>query len=93
MVTLEEAVEIVEKELPSWLKLYGEYGEAQGKYVFYARRRSDNSIVPGGFYWTVDKETGTPGFSDLKRVSLRPPWAPIVGYKKLGRFPDPPKPN
>lgn len=93
MLTLEEAIKIAEEKSRPRYKLCGEYGEAQGYYVFYAYDVTNGLTPPGGFNWVVDKETGEFAIIGLKRESLRPPWAPIVGYKKLGRFPDPPKLN
>ena len=88
MLTLEEAIKIAEKESQPRYKLYGEYGEAQGYYVFRAYDVTNGLIPPGGFSWVVDKETGKFKIIGLKRESLRMPPAPIVGYKKLGSFED-----
>jgi len=58
MVTLEEAIKIAEKESQPRYKLCGEYGEAQGYYVFHAYDVKHGLTPPGGFNWVVDKETG-----------------------------------
>ena len=65
--------------------LYGEYGEAQGKYTFNICSRSNGLVPPGGFDFTVDKETGKYKCTRLEREFLAP-YAPIRGYKKLGEF-------
>ncbi len=85
MVTLEEAAKIAEANLSPNLRLCGEYGEAQGRYVFGACPRSTGTLIPCGANWTVDKETGKYEFTRLKYESLKPN-AKMIGYKKLGEF-------
>ena len=74
-----------QKNFEPTLRLYGEYGEIEGYYVFHALRARDNSILPGGFDWTVDKETGEFKCTRIKRESLKP-YAKPVGYTILGEF-------
>ena len=81
MMALEDAIKIVEKHIPKGHTLCDEYGEAQGKYIF-ASVGANGLIPPGGFHWTVDKETGECKCERLEREFLAP-YAPIRGYKKL----------
>lgn len=81
MLTLSEAIETVREHLPKNQRLCDSYGEAQGKYVF-TGQFSDGSIPPGGFNWTVDKESGLCMCEYLAREGNKP-WSPIRGYKKL----------
>ena len=81
MLTLKEAIETVKAYIPSNQTLRESYAEAQGKYLFVAED-SHGMIPPGGFHWTVDKETGKCKCEGLEREFLAP-YAPIKGYKKL----------
>ena len=81
MLTLREAIKIVEKKIPQDKALRKSYAEAQGKYLFVAED-SHGMIPPGGFHWTIDKETGECKCEYLEREFLAP-FAPIKGYKKL----------
>ena len=81
MLTLKEAIEIVARHIPEGHALCNSYGEAQGKYIF-STQDSQGMIPPGGFHWTVDKETGKCKCEGLEREFLAP-YAPIKGYKKL----------
>ena len=49
MLTLKEAIKIVEEHLPHGQTLRQNYGEAQGKYLFKGQF-ADGTIPPGGFY-------------------------------------------
>lgn len=81
MLTLREAIKIAEKNIPQGQTLRRSYGEAQGKYVLTSQNSMD-MIPPGGFNWTVDKETGECKFEHLEREGNQL-WSPIRGYKKL----------
>ena len=81
MLTLKEAIKIAEQNLPKGHTLCNSYGEAQGKYVFEAQDLR-GIIPPGGFNWTVDKETGECKCEYLER-EFRAPYAPIKGYKRI----------
>lgn len=81
MLTLSEAIKIAEKHMPAGFSLRDSYGEAQGKYVFEVQDER-GMVPPGGFNWTVDKETGEYNCDYLEREFLAP-YAPIKGYKKL----------
>ena len=81
MLTLVEAIKIVKRYIPKEQTLYNSYGEAQGKYVFNGQF-PDGCIPPGGFNWTVDKETGECKCEYLERERVHP-MAKIRGYKKL----------
>lgn len=81
MFTLEEAIEIVTRNIPSDMIIRKSYGEAQGKYLFVAE--DVRGMIPtGGCHWTVNKETGECKYEYLERESVHP-MAPIKGYKKL----------
>lgn len=84
MLTLEEAIQLIQAYLPEGFALCDSYGEAQGKYVFNAHN-SKGDIPPGGINWTVDQKTGECKNERLEREFLAP-YAPIRGYKKLGEF-------
>ena len=81
MLTLKEAIEIAKKHIPKGQTLRRSYGEAQGKYVL-TSQNSMGMIPPGGFNWTVDKETGECKCEHLEREGNQL-WSPIRGYKKL----------
>ena len=81
MLTLKEAIEIAKKHIPKGQTLRRSYGEAQGKYVL-TSQNSMGMIPPGGFNWTVDKETGECKCEHLEREGDKP-FSPIRGYKKL----------
>lgn len=81
MLTLKEAIKTAEQNLPKEYTLCNSYGEAQGKYVFEAQDWR-GIIPPGGFNWTVDKETGECKCEYLEREFLAP-YAPIKGYKRI----------
>ena len=81
MLTLAEAIEIVKRHIPKKQTLRNSYGEAQGKYLFVGQF-ADGSIPPGGFHWTVNKETGECKCECLERAGNKP-WSRIRGYKKL----------
>lgn len=81
MLTLAEAIEIVKRCIPKGQTLYNSYGEAQGKYVFNGQF-PDGCIPPGGFHWTVNKNTGECKCEYLERDGNNL-WSPIRGYKKL----------
>lgn len=81
MLTLKEAMKIAEKNIPKGHRLHQSYGEAQGKYIF-STQDVRGIIPPGGFNWTVDKETGECTCERLEREFLAP-FAPIKGYKRL----------
>jgi len=88
MLTLQEAVKIVKKEIPQNQTLRESYAEAQGKFLFVAEN-SQGMIPPGGFFWTVNKETGECKFENPERETWTPgsrfpsSFAPIKGYKKI----------
>lgn len=81
MLTLREALNIVNAHIPARQVVCNTYGEAQGKYIF-TGQFSDRTIPPGGGNWTVNKETGECKFEYLEREGINP-WSPIRGYKKL----------
>ena len=81
MQTLKEAIEIAERNVWEGHTLLDSYGEAQVKYVF-STQDSRGIIPPGGFFLTVNKETGVCRYEGLEREFLAP-YAPIKGYKKL----------
>ena len=81
MLTLSKAIRIAEKNIPKGHTLYRSYGEAQGKYVF-TTQDSTGMIPPGGFHWTVDKETGKCVCELLERKGNKL-WSPIRGYRSL----------
>jgi len=81
MLTLKEAIEIVKLHIPKTQTLRESYAEAQGKYLFVGQF-PDGCIPPGGFNWTVDKETSECKCEYLEREFIAP-YAPIRGYKKL----------
>ncbi len=88
MLTLKEAIKILEHNLPEGQTVYPSYGEIQEKYVFNGQF-SDGCIPPGGFNWTVHKETGECKCETLERENWTPtsrfPFSfyPIKGYKKI----------
>ena len=75
----------MEEYIPEGFALCDECGEAQGKYVFGIYNRDNGMGLPGGVNWTVDKQTGECKNERLEREFLAP-YAPIVGYTKLGQF-------
>lgn len=81
MLTLQAAIKIARENIPKEHVLGNNYGEAQGKYVFFTQD-SIGTIPPGGFCWTVDKKTGKCLCEYLEREGNKP-WSPIRGYKKL----------
>lgn len=81
MVSLKQAIKIAECHLSEGFTLYPSYGEAQGKYVF-SMQNSKGMIPPGGWHWTVHKETGECKCEYLEGEFLAP-YAPIKGYKKI----------
>ena len=88
MLSLKEAIKIVKENIPEHQTLRKSYAEAQGKYLFVAEN-SQGMIPPGGFFWTVNKETGECKFEvperehqDLKR-RFPISFYPIKGYKKI----------
>ena len=81
MLTLSEAIEVVNVHIPQRHTLCKSYGEAQGKYIF-STQDARGIIPPGGFNWTVDKETGECKCEYLEREGNKL-WSPIRGYKKL----------
>lgn len=81
MLTLKDAIKIVEKRIPKNQTLRDSYGEAQGKYLFVAEN-AQGMIPPGGGFITVDKTTGVCCFEFMEREENKP-WSPIRGYKKL----------
>ena len=81
MLTLKEAIEIARSKLPEGYTLCEQYGEISDKYVFNAQN-SHGTVPPGGFNWTVHKETGEYKCEYLEREFLAP-YAPIKGYKKI----------
>ena len=88
MLTLGEAIKIVESNLPKGQTVSPSYGEVQNKYVLRGQF-SDGCIPPGGGQWTVHKETGECKFEFLERepqnLKRRFPisFYPIKGYKKI----------
>ena len=84
MITLEEALEIVQKKLSATCEghtIKKSYGEVPNKYVF-VQQDSKGIVPPGGWHWTVNKETGECKCEYLEREFLAP-YAPIKGYKKI----------
>ena len=81
MLALKEAIEIAERNVWEGHTLLDSYGETQGEYVF-STQDSRGIIPPGGFFLTVNKETGACRYEGLEREFLAP-YAPIKGYKKL----------
>ncbi len=79
MISFQDALEIA-KEFADF-GVAEDYGEAQGKYVFWILD-SHGWIVPGGGNITVDKENGECKYELLEREFLAP-YAPIRGYKKI----------
>ena len=88
MLTLKEAIEIAKKNIPENQTLRASYAEAQGKYLFVSEN-SQGMNPPGGFFWTVHKETGECKFESLERENWTPEsrfprsFAPIKGYRKI----------
>lgn len=81
MITLKEAIKIAERYIPKGHTLHNSYAEAQGKYLFISQD-SRGIVPPGGFNWTVDKETGECKCEYLERERIHP-MARIRGYKKI----------
>ena len=81
MVSLKEAIRIVEGKIPQDKVLRKSYAEAQGKYLFVAENPR-GMIPPGGGFFTVDKKTGECKWEYPEREFLAP-YAPIKGYKRL----------
>ena len=88
MLKLKEAIEIVKRTIPENQTLRASYAEAQDQYLFVAED-SQGMIPPGGFVWTVNKETGECKFENPERENWTPQsrfpmsYAPIKGYKKI----------
>ncbi len=84
MITLEDALNIAQKKLSmTWEghTIKQSYGEVADKYVF-VQQDARGISPPGGWHWTVHKETGECKCEYLEREFLAP-YAPIKGYKKI----------
>ena len=81
MLTLKDALAIVQRHIPPNSVVRNSYAEAQGKYLFLAEN-SQGRIPTGGCHWTVDKETGACKCERLERERIHP-MAKIKGYREL----------